>query len=45
MDLAMNPFASTTAPTMKTYNQELKKKKLIKLDNICQLDDKKLLTN
>jgi hypothetical protein len=26
MDLAMNPFASTTAPTMKTYNQELKKK-------------------
>jgi hypothetical protein len=27
MDLAMNPFASTTAPTMKTYNQELKKKK------------------
>jgi len=44
MDLAMNPFASTTAPTMKTYNQELKKK-LFKLDNICQLDDKKLLTN
>jgi hypothetical protein len=26
MDLAMNPFASTTAPTMKTYNQEFKKK-------------------